>query len=132
MLTVGERAGDAGQRIVSLDAEEDPEALLARVGSVPLPPYIHEPLADPDRYQTMFASEPGSVAAPTAGLHLTRACSWSVAAVAGADVAHVTLDVGLATFRPITAATVADHRMHAERYDVPDATLAACDRAGPR
>ncbi len=82
-------------------------------GEVPLPPYIHESLEDPDRYQTVFARESGSAAAPTAGLHLTPELLEQL------DHAFVTLHVGLDTFRPVTAETLSEHRMHGERYDVP-------------
>jgi S-adenosylmethionine:tRNA ribosyltransferase-isomerase len=113
-----------GRRVVRLLAEGVPEEL----GTVALPPYIHEPLADPERYQTVYAARPGSVAAPTAGLHLTddvlAACRTRGVAVATVDLA-----VGLGTFRPITTDRVEDHRMHAERYDVPVETMDACRRA---
>ena len=101
-------------------------AALARHGAVPLPPYITEPLADADRYQTVFADRPGSVAAPTAGLHLTPEVLARCRA-AGARVASVDLVVGMGTFRPMTAAKVEDHHMHAERYRVPAETVAACE-----
>jgi S-adenosylmethionine:tRNA ribosyltransferase-isomerase len=81
-------------------------------GETPLPPYINEPLGDPDRYQTVYAREPGSAAAPTAGLHFTPEL------LARLDPAHVTLHVGLDTFRPVTEGRVEDHRIHGERYDV--------------
>jgi S-adenosylmethionine:tRNA ribosyltransferase-isomerase len=100
-------------------------------GSVPLPPYIHEPLADPDRYQTVYARTPGSVAAPTAGLHLTDEILAAVRAK-GVDVHTVDLKVGLGTFLPITGATLDDHVMHEERYAVPPATLEACRDASGR
>ncbi len=98
---------------------------LAAHGAVPLPPYITTPLADPERYQTTYAVEPGSVAAPTAGLHLTPAVLDAVR-MAGAAVAPVELIVGLGTFRPIAADRVEDHQMHAERYRVPETTMQAC------
>ncbi len=101
-------------------------AALGRHGVVPLPPYITEPLADPARYQTVFADRPGSVAAPTAGLHLTPEVLDRCRA-AGAQVASVDLVVGLGTFRPMTAAKVEDHHMHAERYRVAAETSAACE-----
>jgi S-adenosylmethionine:tRNA ribosyltransferase-isomerase len=104
------------------------QAALARHGTVPLPPYITAPLGDPGRYQTVFADRPGSVAAPTAGLHLTPAVLDGCRA-AGARVEAVDLAVGLGTFRPMTAGKVEDHDMHAERYRVPEATLAACRSA---
>jgi S-adenosylmethionine:tRNA ribosyltransferase-isomerase len=81
-------------------------------GEAPLPPYIREPLADPGRYQTVYAREDGSAAAPTAGLHFTPEL------LAGLDVERVTLHVGLDTFRPLTAETLDQHRLHSERYEV--------------
>jgi len=85
-------------------------------GEAPLPPYITEPLADPERYQTVFASVEGSAAAPTAGLHFTPEV------LAQLDVERVILHVGLDTFRPLTSETVEEHRIHGERYEVlPDA-----------
>jgi S-adenosylmethionine:tRNA ribosyltransferase-isomerase len=85
-------------------------------GEMPLPPYIHERLADPERYQTVFAREPGSAAAPTAGLHLTPEL------VARLDAVTVTLHVGLDTFRPVVADVLEEHELHGERYSVtPDA-----------
>jgi S-adenosylmethionine:tRNA ribosyltransferase-isomerase len=86
------------------------------VGELPLPPYIHEQLDDPERYQTVYADEPGSAAAPTAGLHFTPEL------LARLDHERVTLHVGLDTFRPLTAETVEEHEIHGERYRVePDA-----------
>jgi S-adenosylmethionine:tRNA ribosyltransferase-isomerase len=81
-------------------------------GETPLPPYITEPLDDPERYQTVYARDPGSAAAPTAGLHFTPDV------LARLDVERVTLHVGPDTFRPVTAATLDEHRLHGERYEV--------------
>ncbi len=81
-------------------------------GETPLPPYITEPLADPERYQTVYAREPGSVAAPTAGLHFTPEL------LARLDVERVTLHVGLDTFRPVAVDDLAEHCLHGERYEV--------------
>ena len=106
----------------------DELTVLARYGVVPLPPYITAPLADPERYQTVYADQAESVAAPTAGLHLTPAVLDACRA-AGAQVVPVELAVGLGTFRPMTADKVEDHEMHAERYRVPPATLDACRAA---
>ena len=94
-------------------------------GAVPLPPYITEPLADPERYQTVYAREAGSAAAPTAGLHFTPEL------LARLDVERVTLHVGLDTFRPLAVDDLADHRLHGERYSV---STAAWERiaAAPR
>jgi S-adenosylmethionine:tRNA ribosyltransferase-isomerase len=119
-----EPAGADGRRRVHLvDA-----GVMDRAGVVPLPPYIHTRVGDPERYQTVYAATPGSVAAPTAGLHLTDevldACRG-----AGATVATVDLVVGLDTFRPVTVDDPADHVMHSERYAVPDATRRACAEA---
>jgi S-adenosylmethionine:tRNA ribosyltransferase-isomerase len=87
-------------------------------GETPLPPYIAEPLADPERYQTVYARELGSAAAPTAGLHFTPRL------LARLEVEHVTLHVGLDTFRPITVDDLARHRLHGERYVVAPAAWA--------
>ena len=81
-------------------------------GEAPLPPYITEPLEDAERYQTVYAEESGSAAAPTAGLHFTPEL------LASLDVERVTLHVGLDTFRPVTAERLAEHRLHSERYEV--------------
>ena len=81
-------------------------------GEAPLPPYIVEPLADPERYQTVYADEAGSAAAPTAGLHFTPEL------LAGLDVERITLHVGLDTFRPVNVDELGDHEIHSERYRV--------------
>lgn len=129
-VVVGEDHGE-GRRTVELRLGEGVDLLdaLERHGEVPLPPYVTTALADPERYQTTFADRPGSVAAPTAGLHLTPALLDAVRA-AGATVVDVELVVGLGTFRPIAAEKVEDHVMHAERYRVPGATMATCEAAG--
>jgi S-adenosylmethionine:tRNA ribosyltransferase-isomerase len=119
-----------GTRLVQLRtaAGADDLELLDRHGVVPLPPYITAPLADPERYQTVFADRPGSVAAPTAGLHVTPAVLDGCRA-AGVRIETVDLVVGMGTFRPISAAKVEDHHMHAERYQVRAGTMAACEEA---
>jgi S-adenosylmethionine:tRNA ribosyltransferase-isomerase len=106
-----------GRWIVRLDGEPD--------GETPLPPYITEPLADPARYQTVYARDPGSAAAPTAGLHFTPEL------LARLDSERVTLHVGLDTFRPLTAPTLDAHRLHGERYSVEPAAWARL-REAPR
>ena len=98
------------------------------LGTVPLPPYISAPLADDERYQTVYAAKPGSVAAPTAGLHLTHEVLERCRS-RGAQVVTVDLAVGLDTFKPITAERVEDHVMHSERYSVPAETMEACRTA---
>jgi S-adenosylmethionine:tRNA ribosyltransferase-isomerase len=107
-------------------------SVVDRAGSMPLPPYIHTPLPDPDRYQTVYwaPSDKGdqSTAAPTAGLHLTPAV-LDACRRAGATIAPVDLAIGLDTFRPVTAETPAGHVIHTERYAVPAATMQACREA---
>lgn len=121
VVEVGGYIGD-GTRAVRLLAPLDD------YGTVPLPPYIETPLSDPERYQTVYAERPTSVAAPTAGLHLTQEV-LARCREQGASIATVDLSVGLATFQPITASRVEDHHMHSERYVVPDETLDAAERA---
>jgi S-adenosylmethionine:tRNA ribosyltransferase-isomerase len=100
---------------------------LERVGEMPLPPYIHERPADPQRYQTVYARHPGSAAAPTAGLHFTPALLDRIRATH--DVVAVTLTVGLDTFRPVAADDLRDHELHSEAYTVGEDTAAAIDAA---
>jgi len=99
-----------------------------RVGEIPLPPYVHAKLPDPERYQTVFARRAVAAAAPTAGLHLTETVLQRCRA-RGIGIATIELAVGLDTFRPVTEARVEDHAMHSEAYVVPRATLEACERA---
>lgn len=121
-ITIGDDLGE-GRRRATLESS-DLEAALARIGTMPLPPYIIEALDDADRYQTIYAEHPGSAAAPTAGLHLTPAVFESLDA-RGVAVARVELIVGLDTFRPVTVHKLDDHHMHSERYRVPPETSAA-------
>jgi S-adenosylmethionine:tRNA ribosyltransferase-isomerase len=100
----------AGRWLVRLHGEP--------AGETPLPPYIHEPLEDPERYQTVYARREGSAAAPTAGLHFTPEL------LARLHVETVTLHVGLDTFRPVTEETVEEHELHGERYEVSEAAWA--------
>jgi S-adenosylmethionine:tRNA ribosyltransferase-isomerase len=114
----------------------EPEAVLERCGRAPLPPYIardgsEDPAVDRARYQTVFARAPGAVAAPTAGLHFTPELLLALAA-AGVATATVTLHVGEGTFAPVRAAEVEEHRMHAERYELPAAAAAAVAAARAR
>jgi S-adenosylmethionine:tRNA ribosyltransferase-isomerase len=125
VVEVADDLGD-GRRLVTIIAEGPME----RFGRVPLPPYIHTNLDDDERYQTVFAANPGSVAAPTAGLHLTPAVLAGLER-RGVGLARVELRVGLGTFRPITVDRVEEHRMHGERYVVDPATWARIE-AAPR
>ena len=120
-----------GVATVAVTGDGDIDDLLPSIGEVPLPPYFHGQLDDDERYQTMFAKTVGSSAAPTAALHFT---SRLVAALAdrGVDIAVVDLEVGLDTFRPMDDGPVEDHRIHRERFRVPDATAAAVARTTGR
>jgi S-adenosylmethionine:tRNA ribosyltransferase-isomerase len=109
-----------GRWRVRLDSEP---ITLAKQGAVPLPPYIREPLGDPERYQTVYARERGSAAAPTAGLHFTPEL------LAQLDIEYVTLHVGLDTFRPLQTERVEDHPLHGERYSVDAAAWQRIERA---
>jgi len=101
----------AGGRLIAFDRPLEP--LLDALGETPLPPYIHEPLTDPERYQTVYARVAGSSAAPTAGLHFTPDLLLQLRDV-GVAFAFVTLHIGMDTFRPVTAECMADHTMHSE------------------
>jgi S-adenosylmethionine:tRNA ribosyltransferase-isomerase len=119
-----------GSRRVRLEGEGDPWDLIERHGDVPLPPYIRRPgnAADRERYQTVYARERGSVAAPTAGLHFTAGLLEQVEAL-GVSVVPVTLHVGVGTFRPVDVERVEDHRMHSERYELSDGAARLLNRA---
>jgi S-adenosylmethionine:tRNA ribosyltransferase-isomerase len=110
--------------LVRVRFAEPVAALLERCGSVPLPPYItHPPGAeDAERYQTVYAERPGAVAAPTAGLHFDQEMLKKIQSK-GTSIAKVTLHVGAGTFQPVRAENIEEHRMHEERYDVPEETL---------
>jgi S-adenosylmethionine:tRNA ribosyltransferase-isomerase len=115
---------------------EPVEPHLDRLGHVPLPPYIHRPnpeneAADRERYQTVYARQPGAIAAPTAGLHFSAELLEEIAA-AGIETAAVTLHVGLGTFKPVTAERIEDHRMERERWELPGATAEALRRTRAR
>ena len=121
---------DHGIRTVRLSDE----TALERLGEMPLPPYIKETPDDPERYQTVYGDAPGSVAAPTAGLHFTPAVLESIRR-RGAQTAWVTLHVGLDTFRPVRGEDIGAHHIHTEWYEIPPETahaLNAARRAGRR
>jgi S-adenosylmethionine:tRNA ribosyltransferase-isomerase len=105
----------SGGRLIRFDQPIEP--LLDRLGAVPLPPYIHRPLADPERYQTVYGRIEGSVAASTAGLHFTPELLMDLRRV-GVEMAFVTLHIGLDTFRPVKEERLEDHQIHTEWYEL--------------
>ena len=116
-----EAVAEGGNRIVQFHYEGIFLEVLERLGKMPLPPYIKAELADSERYQTVYSREPGSAAAPTAGLHFTEALLEQIRAK-GVKVCFVTLHVGLGTFRPVKEEEIEDHPMHAEFCIVPEKT----------
>ncbi len=117
------RQGEAGRIEIRLDCDRPLFEVLDQVGEIPLPPYIHRAKHDPkdaldaERYQTVFASQPGAVAAPTAGLHFTPELFAALGAK-GVGKAEITLHVGIGTFRPVSVEDVTEHRMDEERYEI--------------
>ncbi len=110
-----------GNRIVKFEYEGIFEEVLDKLGEMPLPPYITEKLEDKNRYQTVYAKEEGSAAAPTAGLHFTQEFLEEIKAK-GINITYVTLHVGLGTFRPCKTENIEDHNMHSEWYSVSEET----------
>ena len=112
------------------DGAQEALELLEQYGQLPLPPYINHPASDNDeaRYQTVYASKPGAVAAPTAGLHFDEAM-LAVLRAQGTQLAYVTLHVGAGTFQPVRAENIHEHAMHSERYTMPQETVQAIDQA---
>lgn len=108
---------DGGNRIVNFDYDGDFYAILDKIGSMPLPPYIKEKLADKDRYQTVYAKNIGSSAAPTAGFHFTPELLEKLKNQ-GVVIAPITLHVGLGTFRPVKTENILEHKMHSEYYEI--------------
>ncbi len=106
-----------GNRIIKFEYEGVFLQVLEAVGTMPLPHYIKEQLADSERYQTVYAQQNGSAAAPTAGLHFTDSLLKEIESM-GVSIAHVTLHVGLGTFRPVKAENITEHTMHSESYFV--------------
>ncbi|MFD2759535.1 tRNA preQ1(34) S-adenosylmethionine ribosyltransferase-isomerase QueA [Lentibacillus juripiscarius] len=112
---------DHGGRILQLDYDGILYEILDELGEMPLPPYIKEQLPEKERYQTVYAKEEGSAAAPTAGLHFTNTLLDEIRAM-GVTIAFITLHVGLGTFRPVSEDTIDDHTMHAEFYHMSQET----------
>ncbi len=134
-IEIGEREGalarvvgltEEGARLIRFDRPIEP--LLDELGVVPLPPYIREPLRDPERYQTVYARVEGSVAAPTAGLHFTPELMRKIEAK-GAKFVFVTLHVGVGTFRPVREENVEDHKMHREYCELSPEVARQLNRA---
>ena len=111
---------EEGNRIIRFEYEGIFEEILDQLGQMPLPPYITHQLQDKNRYQTVYAREEGSAAAPTAGLHFTKELLEQIRAK-GVEIAHVTLHVGLGTFRPVKVENVLEHHMHSEYYCIEEA-----------
>lgn len=118
---VGQVVGEVedGKRLVKFTYSGIFLEILDALGQMPLPPYIHETLENPERYQTVYSKNIGSAAAPTAGLHFTEALLDEVREK-GVKIAFVTLHVGLGTFRPVKADDLSEHIMHSEYYEIPD------------
>lgn len=131
------KSGDFGLRAEIIDIlngserlvkfSEPVEPYFPKIGNVPLPPYIHEKLDDPERYQTVYAREPGSAAAPTAGLHFTPRLLDELQAK-GVKIAYVTLHVGLDTFAPVTEDDPQEHKIHTEWCELPQGTADAINQ----
>ena len=117
-----------GNRITKFNFEGRFEEILDKLGEMPLPPYIVEKLEDKNRYQTVYAKEGESVAAPTAGLHFTNELLDKIREK-GVIITEVFLDVGLGTFRPVQVENVLDHKMHSEKYRIPEKTVKIINKA---
>ena len=124
VLRVGEKLPD-GKREIFPVGDETLEDIMSRAGQVPLPPYIHTPLEDSERYQSVYAKDATAAAAPTAGLHLSQKVLDRLAEK-NIAVYALNLAVGLGTFRPITEDDIADHLIHSEQYHIPEETWQAC------
>jgi S-adenosylmethionine:tRNA ribosyltransferase-isomerase len=122
--------GDFGLRQLRFSGANDVAAEIERIGHMPLPPYIrrHDDSGDRERYQTIFAKQPGAVAAPTAGLHFTPEIMATIR-TRGIEVREITLNVGLGTFQPIRGETLEEHKIHEETYAIPAETAAAIAQA---
>lgn len=115
-------------RLVDFSYDGIFEEVLAELGTMPLPPYIHEKLDNPDRYQTVYAKQSGSAAAPTAGLHMTQDLLTQIREK-GVEICEVLLHVGLGTFQPVKEEDALEHHMHSEFYEVTPEAAACLNRA---
>ena len=125
LIFQGRSSDDPDTFVVTFKANGEARALMNRIGSMPLPPYIREVLQDPSRYQTVFAASDKSAAAPTAGLHLTTSLLDRIKAK-GVAIGEVELAVGLGTFKPVTAQNPLEHQIHSEWYYVPSEVMQQC------
>ncbi len=119
---------DEGNRLIQFHYDGIFEEILDQLGQMPLPPYITHQLKDKNRYQTVYAKHQGSAAAPTAGLHFTKELLAEIKEL-GVEIAHVTLHVGLGTFRPVKTENVLDHHMHSEFYMVEESEAQKVNKA---
>ena len=119
---------DDGNRILEFIYEGNFEEILDELGEMPLPPYITEKLKDKNRYQTVYAKEGESVAAPTAGLHFTNELLEKLKD-SGVELTEIYLDVGLGTFRPVQTENILEHKMHYEKYHIPEESAEIINRA---
>lgn len=129
------RLEDDGEWLVELKHDKDLFEILHKVGNIPLPPYIERKIQtqeqrefDKERYQTVYAKDEGSVAAPTAGLHFTNEIIENLKNK-GVEIAYVTLNVGLGTFRPVKCENILDHKMHSEHFEITQQTADIINRA---
>lgn len=127
-----EESDVAGGWIFQFESQhQEVEQMFEELGSIPLPPYIHQRLEDPERYQTVYSKKVGSAAAPTAGLHFTEELLSKIESE-GIEVAYLTLHVGLGTFRPVQVDRVEDHQMHAEYFELTESAADKINRAKER
>lgn len=119
---------ETGERIVEFSYEGTFEDIISRVGTMPLPPYIHEKLKNQSRYNTVYSKVDGSAAAPTAGLHFTQELLEKLKSK-GVEIAEVLLHVGLGTFRPVSEEIITDHKMHSEYYEIKPEAAEIINRA---
>ena len=136
LATVVEKLEDDGEWIVEFDCAGDFMEVLHKCGNLPLPPYIERKLQteeiknlDFERYQTVYARDEGSVAAPTAGLHFTKEILSRLQKEKGIDIAYVTLNVGMGTFRPVKTERIEDHKMHSETFEISEVTAKKINEA---
>lgn len=122
------KVGENGERTFEMIYDGIFLEILEEIGMMPLPPYIHEKLEDGTRYQTVYAKEYGSAAAPTAGLHFTKELLDKLKAK-GVTICYITLHVGLGTFRPVSVDTIEDHHMHSETYHMDEQTADILNQA---